>query len=183
MSRKEVTDLLDKIQAYRQSFLITNAVLNEWSRILEPYDYEDVDKKLDEYFKNGDNFGKYPDVYYLTKYLKKHDEKLKIGVNYINCHLCGKLIDLTKFNEHYERCSSVDYIVRMYKKYYDKNLNEQKLWDLSKEEFDKKYWNFCEKLYERMEDTDRLKHGLKNAILTHYGHDPEYSLEEVIGYD
>ena len=77
MSRKEVSDLLEKIQAYRQSFLITNAVINEWNRILEPYDYDDVNKKLDEYFKNGDNFGKYPDVYYLTKYLKSHDEKIK----------------------------------------------------------------------------------------------------------
>ena len=59
MSRKEVSDLLEKIQAYRQSFLITNAVINEWNRVLEPYDYDDVNKKLDEYFKNGDNFGKY----------------------------------------------------------------------------------------------------------------------------
>ena len=77
MSRKEVSDLLEKIQAYRQSFLITNAVINEWNRVLEQYDYEDVDKKLDDFFKNGDNFGRYPDVYYLTKYLKKNRRKIE----------------------------------------------------------------------------------------------------------
>lgn len=179
MSRKEVTDLLEKIQAYRQSFLITKTVISEWNRILEPYDYEDVDKKLDEYFKNGDNFGKYPDVYYLIKYLKKQDEKLKVGINYARCHLCQRLIDCTEFNEHYDRCSSVDYICRMSEKYFNKKLNKEKLLNANKNEFEKYYWDFCDKLYDKMEDNNLLKHSLKNSILTHNGFEPEYSLKEL----
>ena len=58
MTRTETKQIVDKIQVYRQSFLITNNVYQEWFRILESYDYEDVDKKLDEFFQNGDNFGR-----------------------------------------------------------------------------------------------------------------------------
>ena len=75
MTRQEAISIVDKIQVYRQSFLITNRVYEEWFKVLEPYDYEDVDRKLDEYFRDSDNFGRYPDVYYLTKYLKTIEQK------------------------------------------------------------------------------------------------------------
>lgn len=180
MTREEATKIVDKIQVYRQSFLVTNNVYQEWYRVLSGYDYEDVDKKLDEYFKNGDNFGRYPDVYYLTKYLKKHDEKLKMGVNYIHCQLCNELLDLEDYNNHYEKCCSVDYLYRMSKKYYDQKLNKEKLWSLSNEEFENKYWGFCKNLIDIMED-GLQKHCLKNAILSHYGQEIECSFESVKG--
>nr|DAW91333.1 MAG TPA: Loader and inhibitor of phage G40P [Bacteriophage sp.] len=180
MSRKEVSDLLEKIQAYRQSFLITNAVINEWNRVLEPYDYEDVDKKLDDFFKNGDNFGRYPDVYYLTKYLKKIEEKLKDGVNYVRCQMCQASIDLSEYNKHYDRCLSTDFLCKMSEKYFQKKLNRGKLMSSDKTTFDNYYWEFCEKLYEKITDNDALKSGLKNSILTHSGYEPECTLSEVI---
>ena len=179
MNRKEVSNLLEKIQAYRQSFLITNTLIREWERILEPYDYEDVNRRLDEYFKNGDNFGKYPDVYYLIKYLKKSEDKLKTGVNYARCHLCQKLVDYMEFNNHYERCSSVEYLCNMSERYFSKKLNKEKLLVANKEEFKKYYWEFCKKLYEKIDDNKLAKHSLKNAILTHDGLKPEYSLKEL----
>ena len=46
MERIEVNKLIDKIQAFRQSFIKTNSLLEEWAKVLEPYRYEDVDKKL-----------------------------------------------------------------------------------------------------------------------------------------
>lgn len=180
MSRKEVSDLLEKIQAYRQSFLITNAVIHEWNRVLEPYDYDDVDKKLDEYFKNGDNFGKYPDVYYLIKYLTKHEDKLKSGIIYVRCQICKNLYPLTEYNEHFEKCNSIYYLCSMSLKYFNKKLNKEKLLNANKNEFEKYYWDFCNKLYDKMEDNNLLKHSLKNSILTHNGFEPEYSLKELI---
>ncbi|MEI3530136.1 MAG: hypothetical protein V8Q75_03555 [Bacilli bacterium] len=178
MSRKEVSDLLEKIQAYRQSFLITNAVIHEWNRVLEPYDYEDVNQKLDEFFKNGDNFGRYPDVYYLIKYLKRTDEKLKIGVSYVNCQICQRLIDNVEYEKHFDRCSSVDYLCRMSEKYFNKNLNKGKMYLATEKEFDDYYWKFCEKLLDVIPE-GLEKHTLKNSILSHYGHDIEYGINDV----
>lgn len=178
MTREESTKIVDKIQIYRQSFLITNAVYSEWHRVLSDYDYDDVDGKLDEYFQNGDNFGRYPDVYYLTKYLKKHDEKLKVGVTYVRCHLCQKQFDEIEFEEHYERCSSVDYLCRMSEKHYAKKLNRTKMMNANKIDFEKYYWSFCEKLVDIMED-GLQKHTLTNAILTHRGLAPNFNLQEI----
>lgn len=179
MSRKEVSDLLEKIQAYRQSFLITNAVINEWNRVLEPYDYDDVNKKLDEYFKNGDNFGKYPDVYYLIKYLKSHDEKIKTNGIGVRCQICDRIVNIDNYNEHYDRCSSTEYLCNMSEKYFNRKLNKEKLLGANREEFEKYYWEFCKKLYEKIDDNELIKHSLKNAILTHDGFEPEYSLKEL----
>lgn len=178
MSRKEVTSLLEKIQAYRQSFLITNTVFDEWFRILEPYDCEDVNQKLDEYFKNGDNFGRYPDVYYLTKYLKRIDEKLKTGIAYVRCQVCHELIDNTEYEKHFDKCSSIDYLCRMSEKYFNKRLNKQKMYDSSEKQFDDYYWKFCERLLDVLPDSLE-KHTLKNSILSHYGHDIECGLNEI----
>lgn len=178
MNRKQVADLLEKIQAYRQSFLITDTLIKEWSNILVDYDYEDVNKKLDEFFQNGENFGKYPDVYYLIKFLKKKEEKLKSGVEYLRCRFCGKVVELADYNQHYERCSSAEYLISMSKKYFDKSLNREKLLSCSLSEFEDYYLKFCEKLYEVIED-GLQKHVLKNVILTHSGYAPECDLKEL----
>lgn len=179
MNRMETTNLLEKIQAYRQSFLITDTTISEWNRVLEQYDYGDVDQKLDEYFKNGDNFGRYPDVYYLIKYLKKHDEKLKVGVNYVRCQNCQQTVELSEYDRHFDRCSSIEYLCSMSEKYYQKHLDKEKLVKMANEEFEKGYWSFCEKLYEIMDDKN-FKHTLKNSILSHNGFKPELDLGEII---
>ena len=69
-----------------------------------------VDAKRDEYFKNSENFGKYPDAYYLIKYLKKQSEKLQSGHIYVRCQLCKQTVDLAKYDQHFDRCSSADYL-------------------------------------------------------------------------
>lgn len=175
MTRKEATAIVDKIQVYRQSFLITNRVYEEWFRVLEPYDYEDVNKKLDEYFKNADNFGKYPDVYYLTKYLKTSKEKMKLGSIYYKCLLCGQAVDKAEYDSHYEKCSSANYLCKMSLKYYNQKLNFEKLIKSEKDVFEKYYWSFCEKVIGIMEE-GLEKHALANSILVHQGKSPEYDL-------
>lgn len=178
MERKQVDKLLNKIIAFRQSFNITDNLFSEWCKILEPYSYEDVDKKLDEYFKDGDNFGRYPDAYYLTRYLKTEEEKSNTQEIKARCSICGKEMPYNDLEEHFDRCSSVDYVCTMSEKYMNKKLDKEKLFALSKSEFDKKYWEFCLILYDKMPD-GLLKHCLENALLTHKGQKPRYTLEEI----
>lgn len=179
MTREESCEIVDKVQVHRQSFLITNSVYQEWFKVLEPYDYEDVDRKLDEYFRNGDNFGRYPDVYYLTKYLKKQSEKLQSGNEYVRCQLCQKIIDLATYDKHFDRCNSTTYLCKMSLEKYNKKLNREKLMEAPKDEFEKYYWQFCEKLVDDTSDVS-MNHSLKNAILTHNGFEPELNFEEIM---
>ena len=75
MTIEETKQIVDKIKIYRPNFggqfdkSGFDKLKLEWFRILEPYDYADVNRKLDEYFEDTDNTNKYPDPYYLTSIL------------------------------------------------------------------------------------------------------------------
>lgn len=178
MTKQETITLLEKVKVFRQSFLTNKTVIDEWFKVLEPYDYKDVDEQLDEYFKDSNNFGKYPDAFYLTKHLKKTEDKVKIRTAEVRCQICNESMDYIEYKTHYDKCSSVDYVCSMSKKYFNKGLDRNKLMKLSKEEFDKKYWEFCLNLYDIMPDGFQ-KHLLENAILTHKGQKPRYGLDKI----
>ena len=179
MDRKQVSEVLERIQANRQSFLITNAVLDEWCNVLAPYDYYDVMEKLTEYFKDSDNFGRYPDVYYLTKFLKTIEEKQTASIPHTLCQICGQAIKYEDYKKHYERCSSIDYISTMSDRYLDKKLSREKLLEADDSTFDKYYYSTCYKIYNKMPD-GFPKHLLQNVLLTYEGHEPNYDLDDVV---
>ncbi len=85
MTIDETKKVIQKIKTFRPFFQTGNSsseeinFRKEWHRVLESYDYEDVDRKLNEYFKDGDNVGRIPDAYYLVKFLKTHEEKQQAG--------------------------------------------------------------------------------------------------------
>jgi len=179
MTREESTKIVDKIKLYRQSFMITNSLYVEWFRILEPYDYKDVDKKLDEYFKDSDNFGRYPDVYYLTRYFRTIEEKKNAPSYTPICPHCRKEVTMDKFQKHYDRCSSVLYLCEKSTKHFSKQLSYKKLMEASEKEFDEFYLKFCRELYDVLPN-GLEKHLLENVILTGEGKEPKLGFEEII---
>ncbi len=184
MTLNEVSDIVDKIKVHRPNFCYgysrekADKLKLEWYRVLEDYECHDVDKKLDEYLKSENNQGRYPDAFYLIKYLKTQTEKAMTSKNYVRCSSCGKVVDLKQYEKHHDRCLSIEYLCKMSRNYFQKNLDKEKLFKLSDAEFEEKYWKFCEKLYDVMEE-GLSKYCLKNAILTHYGEEPQYVIKEV----
>lgn len=178
MDRKETIKLLDKITTFRQSFLVKKGTVDNWLDVLKDYDYKDVDNKLDDYFRESKNFGQYPDPYYLTKYLIKISEKFSMDNIMVKCSICGKKISQEQMDAHYDKCSSIDYIHRMYQKHYNTNIRKNELWELPKETFDKMYWAFCEKLYNELPDGLEKK-CLENAIRSHKGLEIRYNLDDL----
>lgn len=179
MTREETTSLIKKIETFRPSFLVKKDTVYEWFKILEPFDFNDVDKKLDDYFREGNNFGQAPDPYILTRNLTNVADKQKYRNATIRCQLCNCLVSHRDYNTHYDRCSSVDYIYRMSKKFFNKILKKSELMQLPNEKFDKAYWTFCDSLYERMPN-GLEKHCLENAILSHRGITPRYGVDDLL---
>lgn len=184
MKAMEIKNILDRIQANRPSFMVTDNVAKEWRNVLENYDYKEVDDKLTDFFKDERNFGRYPDPYYITKYLKTEVEKSIPGYKNGRCKWCGKVVSLDNLSEHEERCSSADYLIDECAKYLDKKLNKDKLMSASKESFDEYYYNTCYQIYNVLDENNKQqafkKHLLKNVLLTHEGKEPEYTLENLI---
>lgn len=178
MEKIETVKIIDKIKTFRQSFLKEKDTIDNWHNVLKDYDYKDVDNKLDEYFRESKNFGQFPDPYYLTKFLVKTNEKFSVDNIMVKCTLCGKPISQEKQEEHYDRCSSIDYVCRMYEKHFDKKLNVDELWELPKEKFESMYWRFCNNLYNKLPD-GLDKKCLENAIRSHKGLPLNYTFEEL----
>lgn len=176
MNRLETKQLLDKIQAFRQSFNITNSLLDEWYKILEPYRYQDVNKKLDEYFRESSNFGQYPDAYSLVRYLRTEEELQHTSSIQVRCSMCGRLMNYNDLEEHFDRCSSVSYIYINAPKYLNRTFDKSKLWEMDKSTFDKFYIKFCEEIFKKMPDCLQ-RHLLENTILTYYGKEPKHNLD------
>ncbi len=155
MKLSETNSLVEKIKIHRPMFggQFDKAGMEklklEWFRILEPYDYEDVDNKLEEYLRNTDNFGRFPDAYYLIKYLVKSKDKLKENDFYTICSLCGKKIKNSQFNNHFNRCSSIEYIYEQYEKCLGKKIDESKrreMFEMPEDTFDKLYKTVLKKI-------------------------------------
>ena len=178
MDKRETIMLLDKITTFRQSFLIKSDTVDNWLNVLKDYDYKDVDEKLDEYFRESKNFGQYPDPYYLTKYLVKSDEKFSMSNITIKCSLCGKTVLQEKYQRHYDKCSSIDYVCRMHERYFDSKLNPNELWELPEKKIDDMYWRFCNSLYEKIPDGLEKK-CLENAIRSHKGLEINYTIDDL----
>ena len=178
MEKLEVNKLIEKIMIFRQSFLKTKNTLDEWFKILEPYDYQDVEKKLDEYFRESNNFGQYPDPYYLSRNLTTKSEKEKYRDVTITCQICGEKVSHGEYAKHFDRCSSIDYLCRMSERFYNKKMDKQELMQLSEITFQKGYWNFCKNLLNLVKD-GLEKRALQNALLTHEGRKPRYDIEQL----
>src|SRR5574344_566327 len=126
MTRDDVKGLFKRIKSNYPTFIVDDYKLTEWFKELEDYNIEEINKKLEEHMRS-ENFGQYePKVYFLTKYLIKEKDKKNSDGIMISCTFCNKLVKLNEYDNHYHKCSSIDYINRQSKKYFGKEIDKDK---------------------------------------------------------
>ena len=147
MTREESKNLMKRIKEHYQDFIVDEGKIDEWHEYLKDYSYNDVSKKLDEHL-SSEQYGQYiPKVAFLVKYLTKEEEKGKVEDYKIQCYLCKKNIKNSEFENHFKRCSSINYMNRQRYKYFGKEFDEKgikQLWDMEEEAFRKKYREMLE---------------------------------------
>ena len=155
MTREESKNLMKRIKEHYQDFIVDEGKIDEWHKYLKDYSYSDVSKKLDEHLSSQE-YGQYiPKVAFLVKYLTKEEDKGKIEDYKIQCYLCKKFIKNSEYQEHFSRCSSINYMNRQRYKYFRKEFDEtaiKQLWNMSEETFRKKYREMLEFIKENTED-------------------------------
>lgn len=189
MERPEVIKLIDFITIHRPNFVsrlgdkIYKNMVTDWTRIMGPYDYDDIFNNLENFLKDERNYGKDPDAYQLIRGLLTIEDKKTNSLGRVACQFCGRWFNRLELHNHEDRCRSVKYLKKVYKKYLNSNLNVNKeLYEMNQEEFDKRYINTLEKALPRV--TDILdKRGMTNVIETYYGREPKYTFEQVVGKD
>lgn len=117
MTKIEVINFLEKLKVnYNELPIKEDYVFREWYSALKPYDAYDVFLKLDEHL-NSNYKSMLPKPSFITKYLKTPEEKKKTAIDYlIRCNLCSQEMRLSEYdNKHFDRCSSINYLLRTMK--------------------------------------------------------------------
>lgn len=147
MTIQETNRIMLRIKEHYQDFIIDEGKIDEWHTYLADYSYKDVSKKLDEHL-SSEQYGQYiPKVAFLVKFLTKEKEKGKVEDYKIQCYLCKKFIKNSEYQEHFKRCSSINYMNTQRYKYFGVRFDIsaiKQLWNMDEETFRKKYREMLE---------------------------------------
>lgn len=190
MTREEVKSLVEKVKLYRPMFkgmLGTEGLLRligEWYEKLEPYDYEDINKNLDDFFKDENNLSKYPDVFQLMRNTPTIEQKAQKGKVKVTCQFCGRWFDVTEKDTHEDRCRSIKYMDKIKKRYFGMGLKDKReLYQMSQAEFDEKYYKCLELCLPRAKAKGHISdaRGIENVLATRNGGKPIWTYNDVVG--
>lgn len=110
---------MQNIKAHYQNFLVEDYVIEEWYRVLQDYDFDEVMNKFVDHL-TGDNYKDLPQVYQLVRDLQTIEEKSKS--NEVNnqikvcCNLCERWMNMGEYKNHYARCLDIEYLVKQSEK-------------------------------------------------------------------
>lgn len=180
MEKKQTIEFMNRIKSHYQEFIIDDFKMKEWHDELKDYSFEDVNKKLDEHLRNEQYGNSIPKVYFLTKYLTKEKDKLTTHKYKISCSICGKPVGSDEIDKHYDRCRSIDYLMRNSERYFNKKLNREKLELANEETFRNYYWDFCKKLLPMVNDNLVFRKSLENKLSLHYEDKQKYDYGEIL---
>lgn len=70
----------------------------------------------------------------------------------VHCRLCNDYVEIEKFDNHYKKCCSIDYIQRKMKQLYNKDVTREEILKLDFVEFNKRYFWLLNRVYENTID-------------------------------
>jgi len=156
MNKNEVIELLDFITINYPNFKIDESnfenTVNVWHDELQQYELDDVKKNLKEFMADDYYQKEPPKLSMLVKGLTKKHEKINWSEVETYCPRCHKPLSQSEYDEHFDRCSSIDYVIRESKKWLRKNLTRRFLWQMSKEEFEERYNKLLKYIMEHTTD-------------------------------
>ena len=135
MEPMEVKRIVSKIKAYYYYFSLEKDSLNEWNYKLRDYDYEDVSERVEEHLK-GEQRKEPPQLHYLISGLLTKEQKRKKNELIVACQNCGRWLPLSEYNQHYDLCLDIEYLVRVAREQ-GKNLDRAELENCKRDIIDK----------------------------------------------
>ncbi len=154
MNEDEIYELLEKVRIYYQNMAKSDAVNDEWYKILRKYNRDDVYGNLERYLSIERNRNRIPMPQDLISGLSTiEQQKEKNNDNFkIDCQLCHKFMTLDEYNNHYSKCSSITYLLTLFKKR-DMNVSREELENLDEKTFKGVYKKYKEQHPRKVEET------------------------------
>ena len=116
MNKMEVQKLTNLIKGYYNSqFFIDEYVVEAWYVSMKPYEYDDAVKHIQEYLKEYPDTPPKPHTFKKGLYTKEEKEKIKNSSYIVQCNLCNRFLTLSEYDNHYERCLDIEYLLNIAK--------------------------------------------------------------------
>lgn len=151
MNKVETKKLISIIKGYyNNQFFVDEFVTQAWIDTMEHYDLDDSIEHLKEYLKEYPDTPPKPHIFIkgmLTIKQKQSHEDLIVA-----CQSCGKWLNLSEYDSHYDRCLTIDYLYRIVK---EKGAN------ITREELEQYPQDTIDKLYRKYEPTEVWRNIIK----------------------
>lgn len=173
MTRQEVGELLNRIKSHYNTFKVDDYKMNDWLEQLESYAKEDVHKNFERHLRSEIYGDKEPKISFLIRGLLTFEEKNSSKGIMVKCNLCGRTTNLDNFNNHYTRCASVNYLNQQSIRFFGKEINNEKYFNMSDLDFNKYYFKMINYAKEHVSDAREYKL-LTNVLISKEGKEIEY---------
>ena len=143
MDKKEVKELFNYLEQNYSNFEYDKSKFDYWFNELQQYDNDDVRERLKDLMSDERYNYQPPFLETIVKGLTKKSGKLDFSQLVYYCKFCRRgFNDRKELDNHEDRCRSIKYIERQYKRFnLEKidNAKKRELYELSEEEFDRQY--------------------------------------------
>lgn len=150
MTRQEHLELLNEMEMFYPFFKNSGEREEAWYRVMYKYDFNETMNNLHIAMANEKYQKEPPTAYYLVQDLTPTNEKVDFNKLVIFCPICKRAVNQNEEKKHTDRCRSIDYLVRQYKKHFGKVIEKKDLWKMSDEEFDKKYLESIKRIKDKI---------------------------------
>lgn len=139
MTELEVNDLLEYMSLFYK-IKINDKMINAWLNTLHQYDCEEVKKSLDEAMSEERFQREPPQAQYLVRGLVKKYDKVDYSKQVIYCQICNRPLNQGDYDRHFDRCSSIEYILNQCKRFNAPcSYSKKELFEMLDESFEEYY--------------------------------------------
>lgn len=143
MQKEEVYNLVRIVDMSYKGFIKNIEETTEsWYKVLKDYRYKDIQDRLDKLMAMEQFQYQPPTLPYLVKEIPSISEENRRNSFYYTCNICTrKFKSKEEYEKHFSRCSSVRYVIKQSKKWFNQDLekNKRELYLMSEEEFNERY--------------------------------------------
>lgn len=112
MNKTETKKLTDKIKGYYNSqFFVDDYVLEAWYETMKPYDLDDAIDHIQVYIKENPDTPPKPHTFKKGLYTHEEKERIRNSKFTVECNLCRRFMPLAEYEEHYDKCLDIQYLV------------------------------------------------------------------------
>lgn len=157
MTLRETREFLERMKVYYPNMIIDDYTTQEWHSQLREYSNDDINDRFNDHLRN-EEYSKYiPKISFLTNYIVKEKDKGNARLNSLRgfCPICRESVLMTEYEQHYRRCSHIEYIIRQVKRFKGVEYTYNDIATLSEEKFNSIYEKVLNLTYEKGEEKEK----------------------------